>query len=164
MLLLIYFHSHLLIFFFLMIRRPPRSTLFPYTTLFRSRQRDPAAPVLADRDPELGVPRPGLAPGDFPRGGARRERRAARFQGDAGADADPQARQRPPAERRGPGPSADGHRAAPPGEDHRRAHVPPWHLGSDRGKEHRRRLRGRDDRREATFRRTRVDRRRHLRW
>src|SRR6266487_6530295 len=26
-----------LIFFFLMIRRPPRSTLFPYTTLFRSR-------------------------------------------------------------------------------------------------------------------------------
>src|ERR1035437_8162332 len=27
------------IFFFLMIRRPPRSTLFPYTTLFRSRPR-----------------------------------------------------------------------------------------------------------------------------
>src|SRR5256886_10182722 len=26
-----------LIFFFLMIRRPPRSTLFPYTTLFRSK-------------------------------------------------------------------------------------------------------------------------------
>src|SRR2546425_7252948 len=26
-------------FFFLMIRRPPRSTLFPYTTLFRSRIR-----------------------------------------------------------------------------------------------------------------------------
>src|SRR5574340_1145549 len=26
----------LLVFFFLMIRRPPRSTLFPYTTLFRS--------------------------------------------------------------------------------------------------------------------------------
>src|SRR5256885_9780302 len=25
-------------FFFLMIRRPPRSTLFPYTTLFRSKQ------------------------------------------------------------------------------------------------------------------------------
>src|SRR2546430_8791967 len=28
-------------FFFLMIRRPPRSTLFPYTTLFRSRGPDP---------------------------------------------------------------------------------------------------------------------------
>src|SRR3712207_7708763 len=27
------------IFFFLMIRRPPRSTLFPYTTLFRSGRR-----------------------------------------------------------------------------------------------------------------------------
>src|SRR5215216_2108456 len=32
------FESSLL--FFLMIRRPPRSTLFPYTTLFRSRTRD----------------------------------------------------------------------------------------------------------------------------
>src|SRR5688572_32505079 len=31
-----------LFFFFLMIRRPPRSTLFPYTTLFRSSFRDPA--------------------------------------------------------------------------------------------------------------------------
>src|SRR3989442_4873087 len=28
-------------FFFLMIRRPPRSTLFPYTTLFRSTGFDP---------------------------------------------------------------------------------------------------------------------------
>src|SRR5260370_32723255 len=28
--------ASLLMFFFLMIRRPPRSTLFPYTTLFRS--------------------------------------------------------------------------------------------------------------------------------
>src|SRR5947209_13905812 len=28
--------SYSLFFFFLMIRRPPRSTLFPYTTLFRS--------------------------------------------------------------------------------------------------------------------------------
>src|SRR5256885_11898016 len=28
------------IFFFLMIRRPPRSTLFPYTTLFRSHSVD----------------------------------------------------------------------------------------------------------------------------
>src|SRR2546423_6316089 len=32
--------THLyLFFFFLMIRRPPRSTLFPYTTLFRSSRR-----------------------------------------------------------------------------------------------------------------------------
>src|SRR2546429_3135011 len=30
------FHYSFSIFFFLMIRRPPRSTLFPYTTLFRS--------------------------------------------------------------------------------------------------------------------------------
>src|SRR3712207_7090901 len=32
-------------FFFLMIRRPPRSTLFPYTTLFRS----PAGPAAGAR-------------------------------------------------------------------------------------------------------------------
>src|SRR5258708_23824718 len=30
------FRLRLFFFFFLMIRRPPRSTLFPYTTLFRS--------------------------------------------------------------------------------------------------------------------------------
>src|SRR3712207_7865767 len=34
------------LFFFLMIRRPPRSTLFPYTTLFRSQDLD-AAPGRA---------------------------------------------------------------------------------------------------------------------
>src|SRR5215208_7928563 len=33
-----WFVSFCLFFFFLMIRRPPRSTLFPYTTLFRSRR------------------------------------------------------------------------------------------------------------------------------
>src|SRR5256885_3753312 len=32
----VYYISLVLFFFFLMIRRPPRSTLFPYTTLFRS--------------------------------------------------------------------------------------------------------------------------------
>src|SRR3712207_5551029 len=38
-------------FFFLMIRRPPRSTLFPYTTLFRSSlpQRPPWHPFTVDR-------------------------------------------------------------------------------------------------------------------
>src|SRR3989442_3146852 len=36
-----------LFFFFLMIRRPPRSTLFPYTTLFRSLQLRPAAQEAA---------------------------------------------------------------------------------------------------------------------
>src|SRR3712207_2497623 len=41
-------HSRLLEwFFFLMIRRPPRSTLFPYTTLFRS-FRD-AAPMAQEQ-------------------------------------------------------------------------------------------------------------------
>src|SRR3989440_1214108 len=55
-----------LFFFFLMIRRPPRSTLFPYTTLFRSRgvfveARPQPAPVeqVAD-DPGRGLAALGL--------------------------------------------------------------------------------------------------------
>src|SRR2546423_11993022 len=41
-------------FFFLMIRRPPRSTLFPYTTLFRSLGREDRAGERArDHDDEL---------------------------------------------------------------------------------------------------------------
>src|SRR6476660_10215524 len=43
-------------FFFLMIRRPPRSTLFPYTTLFRSR--------VAARDSPRGKPSRARSPPD----------------------------------------------------------------------------------------------------
>src|SRR6266850_4860395 len=39
--LLIVFCLFCFFFFFLMIRRPPRSTLFPFTTLFRSRSSAP---------------------------------------------------------------------------------------------------------------------------
>src|SRR2546430_8318678 len=42
-----------------MIRRPPRSTLFPYTTLFRSRLAAPAGRAL-QRGPRLGRNRLGL--------------------------------------------------------------------------------------------------------
>src|SRR3989337_3402115 len=47
-------HSDVYCFFFLMIRRPPRSTLFPYTTLFRSgarvrRTRSRTVTLLYDR-------------------------------------------------------------------------------------------------------------------
>src|SRR5215813_13033390 len=42
----IYILSLFLRFFFLMIRRPPRSTLFPYTTLFRSSRRPRPSPAL----------------------------------------------------------------------------------------------------------------------
>src|ERR1043165_3734040 len=41
---MLYIMSLFLLFFFLMIRRPPRSTLFPYTTLFRSTERPLDAP------------------------------------------------------------------------------------------------------------------------
>src|SRR3712207_8367056 len=62
-----------------MIRRPPRSTLFPYTTLFRSRRRVRAAraPVLGrqglDRDAAPG-PEGVLAGADPVPGHARRHR------------------------------------------------------------------------------------------
>src|SRR2546430_6413149 len=50
--------SSFFLFFFLMIRRPPRSTLFPYTTLFRSTWA--AHPGRPDRTRRLGFPsRPG---------------------------------------------------------------------------------------------------------
>src|SRR3712207_8890721 len=42
-----------MVVFFLMIRRPPRSTLFPYTTLFRS--VGPNAPVIGDERLEVLV-------------------------------------------------------------------------------------------------------------
>src|SRR5256885_7366661 len=45
---MVFLHSY--VFFFLMIRRPPRSTLFPYTTLFRSGcQAECRSPVPAHR-------------------------------------------------------------------------------------------------------------------
>src|SRR3712207_7081635 len=53
LMLLLYSQSVFSIFFFLMIRRPPRSTLFPYTTLFRSQDEEagnrPQAGHGADR-------------------------------------------------------------------------------------------------------------------
>src|SRR3712207_8524911 len=69
-----------------MIRRPPRSTLFPYTTLFRSHPRasTPAAPTTALlHGVDLGLPREqrlaaglgrrhGAVPGDLPPPLARR--------------------------------------------------------------------------------------------
>src|SRR5205809_8049966 len=42
-------HMFVYYFFFLMIRRPPRSTLFPYTTLFRSRRGRPRPPQCRKR-------------------------------------------------------------------------------------------------------------------
>src|SRR5438552_9201433 len=60
------------LFFFCMLRRPPRSTLFPYTTLFRS----PAAPSARSPPPPPSLPagRPRRAP----RADARRARGARR--------------------------------------------------------------------------------------
>src|SRR3712207_7387510 len=48
-----------MIIFFLMIRRPPRSTLLPYTTLFRSVRRAVRRPVHPGRQPARR--RPGAA-------------------------------------------------------------------------------------------------------
>ena len=45
-------HHIFFLFFFLMIRRPPRSTLFPYTTLFRSNRQQLGADVMAHTKPK----------------------------------------------------------------------------------------------------------------
>src|SRR6266550_6785567 len=55
------FSCIVLFFFFLMIRRPPRSTLFPYTTLFRSLSRrargsGTGRPAPARRTPRRTAP------------------------------------------------------------------------------------------------------------
>src|SRR2546422_7191303 len=50
------------VFFFLMIRRPPRSTLFPYTTLFRSVAEGEADEALAPAVGEERRPRRVLRP------------------------------------------------------------------------------------------------------
>src|SRR5690242_21105607 len=55
-----------------MIRRPPRSTLFPYTTLFRSPLTGPGRP------PGSGRGTCGSAPGRGPRAAPRRGLRASR--------------------------------------------------------------------------------------
>src|SRR3712207_8767741 len=54
--LLVAYYAHtvyLFIFFFLMIRRPPRSTLFPYTTLFRSTPEEPISCMKTPLHPRL---------------------------------------------------------------------------------------------------------------
>src|SRR2546427_7357721 len=56
----LYHRHHSFLFFFLMIRRPPRSTLFPYTTLFRS-QPLTSAPVFFSRFMRLESHRAGSA-------------------------------------------------------------------------------------------------------
>src|SRR2546426_1167670 len=65
-------------FFFLMIRRPPRSTLFPYTTLFRSQDAPaPHAAARRERPPHCRVahaPSQGAA-GLLPRAADRKSTR-----------------------------------------------------------------------------------------
>src|SRR6266508_2611409 len=50
---------HILIIFFLIIRRPPKSTLFPYTTLFRSRPTSRPPPTTTSGRRPVGPRRPG---------------------------------------------------------------------------------------------------------
>src|SRR2546422_11683870 len=72
---------HFLFFFFLMIRRPPRSTLFPYTTLFRS---DPMLEFFRRFMPDLperGQARQGLGSG---RSGMKRDRKSTRLNSSHG--------------------------------------------------------------------------------
>src|SRR5258708_15781897 len=64
-------------FFFLMIRRPPRSTLFPYTTLFRSSSPPANSCVEPIAPPTSFRPRTGTC--SRPEGGRRRDRKSTRL-------------------------------------------------------------------------------------
>src|SRR3712207_8998007 len=66
-------------FFFLMIRRPPRSTLFPYTTLFRSRRRRGRLPPDDAPDPRRAELRPRDAGPRLARLAAARDRKSTRL-------------------------------------------------------------------------------------
>src|SRR6266571_8927389 len=101
-----YFWLSFSFFFFLMIRRPPRSTLFPYTTLFRSHRRPGGAPAPhglrrggGGGDPLRDLQEEGA-------GGHRPERR--------GAAGGPRIRGRP---RSPPGPAVELQPQAPPRGD-----------------------------------------------
>src|SRR6266545_2894990 len=72
-------------FFFLMIRRPPRSTLFPYTTLFRS-ARERAAPERP-RDRRVAPREAGPRAAGRKEGGRARACPALPAQGGAGGRA-----------------------------------------------------------------------------
>src|SRR3712207_9033991 len=69
-----------IVLYFLMIRRPPRSTLFPYTTLFRSRDREGVGRQLRSnlslRGLEAGLGRPHPAGLGEPAGALPRQRAA----------------------------------------------------------------------------------------
>src|SRR5438445_7162524 len=59
--------SSSLALFFLMIRPPPRSTLFPYTTLFRSRRlRKVAGAGVRERRHHASLPRGAVGPASVP--------------------------------------------------------------------------------------------------
>src|SRR5256885_15392738 len=60
-----------LFFFFLMIRRPPRSTLFPYTTLFRSAAYDDWVPAFTALWKQSQTQAPAQAGGEATQGWQR---------------------------------------------------------------------------------------------
>src|SRR5207248_4097393 len=68
---------YFILFFFLMIRRPPRSTLFPYTTLFRSRRVHRAERCDHQQEDERREVQP--LDDDHHRGAAPRDRKSTRL-------------------------------------------------------------------------------------
>src|SRR4028119_81389 len=148
------FHALEFFLFFLMIRRPPRSTLFPYTTLFRS-----PAPPRAGRRRAWATPRPPAPPGPRrrrPRGGGRSRRGGPR---------------RPPGPRAGPrpplrpvpvgaGPAAEGDPVEEARDDHQgrgRDHGPRPEEVEERAERQQQRQAQRHERDDARRRRERGD-------
>src|SRR2546430_12022923 len=104
-----------------MIRRPPRSTLFPYTTLFRSREDRPDARADGRVRPQRG-----------PRGRAD-DREEARGEPQAARGRDAGAPDRPPPRRGLSSGTAAGAEADPPIVTHSHPALPGRRAGARRG-------------------------------
>src|SRR5574340_503135 len=111
----LYVLSDFFLFFFLMIRRPPRSTLFPYTTLFRSLGSEPLAREGLSRRGAPDPCGPGQSDRALPRGWTRvlGERGGAHGGGDRPRHPGPTRRESRPRRRGAPHGDPRGRRDGP---------------------------------------------------
>src|SRR6266508_1588905 len=139
----LYCATLLFLFFFVMIRQPPRSTLFPYTTLFRAPPAGPRGPrcTTARRTsagPRTAARRRRRRTGSGPAGAARRPRPPAGPGTARSCRGGPARRHRTPAGATGTCRAARGRRTSDPSGGRRSRPVPLRGVVPDGGEERRR--------------------------